>query len=74
MTLDECMERIGPFLERLFEPRYDKYETNDYINTSSDCKNALKAYQEWKYGSKLRMVKEKKKLNNDNNTSIKKIE
>ena len=48
MTSDECIELIGPFLERLIEPRYDEYETNDYINTSSNCKDALKAYQEWK--------------------------
>ena len=47
MNSTECLVKIAPFLERLIEPRYDKYETNDYINNSSDCKNALKAFQEW---------------------------
>ncbi len=47
MKSRECLEKIAPFLARLTEPRYDKYETNDYINNSTDCKNALKAFQEW---------------------------
>jgi len=47
MNSIECLEKIAPFLERLIEPRYDSDETNDYINNSSDCKNALIAFQEW---------------------------
>ena len=47
MTAEECLKKIGPFLDCLIEPRYDKYETNDYINNSSDCKRAIHAYQGW---------------------------
>lgn len=36
-------ERVAPFLRRLKEPRFDEYETNDYVCGSSDCDNALKA-------------------------------
>ena len=52
MTDTECLEKIGPFIKRLIKPRYDKYETNDYINESSDCKNAILAYQEWSKNNK----------------------
>ena len=48
MNSDECMIIIGKFLERLIEPRYDKDETNDYVNGSTDCKNAIEAYVEWR--------------------------
>ena len=48
MEAKECIDKIGPFLERLIEPRYDKYETNDYINNSTDCKNAIQAYLDYR--------------------------
>ena len=47
MTDRECLNKIAPFLNRLCEPRYDKFETNDYICNSSNCKDALEAYQHW---------------------------
>ena len=36
-------EDVAPFLRRLREPRFDSYETNDYVCGSTDCKNALAA-------------------------------
>lgn len=47
MNDKECLKNIGPFLERLIKPRHDEFETNDYICNSTDCKNALEAYQQW---------------------------
>ena len=44
---------IEPFLkrliyQRLIYPCLDEYENNEYINRSTDCKNALKAIQRWR--------------------------
>ena len=36
-------EDVAPFLRRLREPRFDHYETNNYVCGSTDCKNALAA-------------------------------
>lgn len=41
--LEEFQEQVIPFLQRLIEPRFDKFETNDYVNGSTDAQNALKA-------------------------------
>jgi len=41
------LNRIAPFLRRLIEPRLDNNETNDYVNGSSECKEALEAIKEW---------------------------
>ena len=46
MTDKECLDKIAPFLERLIEPRYDEFETNNYICNSTDCKEALEAFQQ----------------------------
>ena len=36
-------ESVAPFLRRLREPRFDRYETNDYVCGSTECKNAIAA-------------------------------
>ncbi len=45
--LQAFIDDVVPFLRRLREPRYDEYETNDYICNSSDCSRALKALDEY---------------------------
>ena len=47
-SANQALLDIEPFLKRLIYPRLDEYENNEYINRSTDCKNALKAIQRWR--------------------------
>lgn len=44
-ALEEYFSRTSPFLARLQQPRFDRYETNDYVCESSDCEDALSVHR-----------------------------
>jgi len=47
VSLQDFVNTVAPFLRRLQKPRYDEYETDEYVNGSTDCERALKAMADY---------------------------